>query len=632
VTLISLDRIERRFGDVVVLTGASLRVDERDRIGVVGGNGTGKTTLIRILAGVDQQDRGARLPRKDLRIAYAEQIPRLEPGTTVHEFVLRGTGEFQALERRVQELERELAEHPGDARLLEDYGHVQGAFEAGGGYDRRHLCEKVLSGLGFREDEWQKDVTVLSGGEKSRLVLASLMTAPADLLILDEPTNHLDVEGIEFVEGHVQRWNGAVVIVSHDRHFLDATALHIVEVEDGTAQRFKGNWSAYRSQRDLQLLAEARAFKNQQEFIDKEMDFIRRNMAGRNHAQAKGRLKKLQRLHVLEAPRREGRGMHLRFGAGRGQAGQTMLEAEDLRVALPDGRVLLDGVSFKLLHGETVGLVGRNGSGKSTLMRAIAGLWPIQRGKLRLAHGVRIGYFSQQVTDLPQAMTVLEAMRQMAPEATEQELRDHLALFLLVGDQVDATVATLSGGEKQRLSLARLTRSGYDLLCLDEPTNHLDIQGREVLERALRDYGGAVLLITHDRQLLETATDRVLHVEGGRLRSFDGGLAQCLTALAEERQAERARAADERTRQRTAAAAGSGETRGAPSGKIRNPLMFERLEQDIMRIEAEIQQIQDDMTKAENYLDAARMKALQAREASLRSELAANYERWENWT
>ena len=260
--VISLSQIERRFGDNLVLSGASLRVEPKARIGMIGDNGAGKTTLIKILAGVDEADRGVRQVRKGLVIAYGAQIPQMPAGTAIIDFVRVGNGAFEQLAAQLAALEKTLATAPHDAYALDEYGHLQAVFEAGGGYQRQNLCERVLTGIGFPPDTWTRDVSVLSGGEKSRVALAALMTTPADLLILDEPTNHLDLQGIEFLEGFVQRHPGAVLVVSHDRAFLDATCKEIVEVEGGTATTYPGNYSAFAQQRDHELLAQARTYKD----------------------------------------------------------------------------------------------------------------------------------------------------------------------------------------------------------------------------------------------------------------------------------------------------------------------------------------------------------------------------------
>ncbi len=632
-TLCTLVDVVRSFAAEPVLDGLSLRVDEGDRIGVVGDNGAGKTTMVRILAGADEPDRGQRNPRADLRVAYGEQMPKIAPGTTVLDYVLRGNGAHHELEAQIRALEQRLAAVPDDPIALERYGHLQAAFEAGGGYQRAAQVEKVLDGLGFPAADRQKDCAVLSGGERSRAQLAALMTTPADLLILDEPTNHLDLDGIAFVEDFVQRYRGAVVIVSHDRSFLDRAVTSIVEVGDGVARRYKGNYAAFKKQKELELLTLQRQFKSQQEFFEKEMDYIRRNMAGQNSSQAKGRLKRLQRLQLLERPSESRAEFRLRFQGGRGQQGQTVLEGEDLTLRLPDGRELLRDATVKIQFGETVALLGRNGAGKTTLLKALAGVTPFAQGGIRRAHNLRIGYFSQDKADLPRHGTVLDALRALDRTIDEKELRDHLALFLFCGEDVDKPVAELSGGEKQRLSLALMLRAQFDLLCLDEPTNHLDVQGTETLEQALKEFPGTVLLITHDRTLVREVADRVLWMEDGGLRSFERGLDHCLQTLAAERSAARAEESAVREReQQKAAQAAAPAPKAMQTGKVRNPLLFERLEQRIFGLEEELERLRAAMLQPENYGSGSRMKELQGEETRVKAELARAYQEWENWS
>jgi len=631
-TLVTLDKITRRFGEFAILDGLSLRVDEGDRIGVVGDNGAGKTTMVRILAGVDDADTGQRNPRRDLRIAYGAQMPPMPKGTSIHDLVMRGTGEHGALETRMRALEAKMA--TGDEAALREYGVLQAAFEAGGGYDRKHRVEKVLSGLGFPLADMQKDVAVLSGGEKSRVQLAILMTTPADLLILDEPTNHLDLQGIEFVEDFVQRYPGAVVVVSHDRRFLDNVATSIVEVADGVANRWKGNFAHYSQQRDLALLTQARQFKSQRDFVEKEMEYIRRNMAGRMSAQAKGRLKRLQRLQLIDKPKGNRASMKLTFGkTTRGQQGQAAIECEDVRVAV-GGRTLIEHGEMRVWFGEVLALLGRNGAGKTTLLRLLAGHGQPAGGAIRRAQNLRVGYFSQEKNDLPQHGLVIDALRELDRTVDERTLRDHLALFLFCGDDVEKPVAELSGGEKQRLSLARMTRAQFDLLCLDEPTNHLDVAGTEGLEQALKEFPGTVVLVTHDRQLVESVADRVAWVQDGAIRTFDQGLGQCLRVLAEERSAARAaevEAREKAAKKTDAAAAPEPAKKAIETGKVRNPLMFQKLEERIMTLEADIEGLRTAMLDPANYASASKMKELQANEAAKKAELADAYAQWENW-
>ena len=631
-TLVTLEQITRAFADQPVLDQLSLRVDEGDRIGVVGDNGAGKTTMVRILAGADEPDTGQRNPRRNLRIAYGEQMPQLQGGTTVLDFVLRGNGQHNQLEARIRALETQLARSPHDAEALADYGELHAAFESGGGYHRGHQVEQVLEGLGFDAAARQKDVAVLSGGERSRAQLALLMTTPADLLILDEPTNHLDLDGIEFVEGIVGRYPGAVVAISHDRRFLDRVATAIVEVGNGVAMRFKGNYSHYAQQRDLALLSATRQYRNQREFVDKEMEYIRRNMAGRNSAQAKGRLKRLQRLQLIDKPKENRQSMRLSFTGGKGQQGQTVLEAEGFGVRVAEDRWLLRNAGFRVYFGEVLALLGRNGAGKTSLLKILANLATQQEGTLKRAHNLRVGYFAQDQVDLPRHGSVLDAMRELDRTVDEKTLRDHLALFLFCGDDVDKPVTELSGGEQQRLGLARLVRSQFDILCMDEPTNHLDVNGTEGLEQALKSFPGTIVLISHDRTLVEQVADRVAWIENGTIRTFDGGLPHCQRVLAEERAARRAAESALREKEAAkAAAAAAPPAKAAETGRIRNPLMFQKLEERIFAMEAQLEGVRAAMMLPDNYASVAKMKDLQAEEAELQATLKDAYAQWENW-
>ena len=630
-TLVSLEKIARHFGDLAVLDGLGMRVDESDRIGVIGDNGAGKTTMLQILAGLDEADSGTRNCKKGIRIAYGAQMPDAPSGVTVLDHVIRGTGEHDALEEQMRHLEAQLAE--GNESALREYGDLQAAFEAGGGYEHDHQVEKVLDGLGFTAQDRQKDVSSLSGGELSRLQLAVLMTTPADLLILDEPTNHLDLYGIEFIEEYVRRYPGAVVLVSHDRMFLDNVATSILDVNYGVATRFKGNFSQYAEQRDQKLLSEARQYKNQREFVDKELDYIRRHMAGQNSAQAKGRLKRLQRLQLIDKPKGNRSSMKLKFEGGKGLKGQTVMEGEQLTIAA-GGKELIANGAFRVQFGEVIALLGRNGSGKTTLLKHMAGQLVPATGQIHKAQNLRVGYFSQDKRDLPTSGTVLEALRELDTTVEERELRDHLALFLFCGDDVEKPITELSGGEKQRLSLARLIRAQFDLLCMDEPTNHLDVSGTEGLEQALKEFPGTIILITHDRRLASQLADRVVWLEGCAIRQFESGLDQCMQHLAAERSAARQAQVEAREKAAKKAAKNTEPTArasAAETGKIRNPLMFKKLEERIITLEEQIEGVRSAMLDPDNYSSSGKMQTLQAEEKQLVAELAEAYEQWEKW-
>ena len=629
-TLVSLSNVERSFGDLLVFEGVSLRIDEKDHIGVVGDNGAGKTTLIKILTGEEPPDRGERATRRDLSIGWAAQIPQLGDGSTVREATERSLEQLDRMEQELRDIEDQLTRTPEDESLLHRHEYLHTRFESAGGYRRHQFVEQALTGLGFHLEDLDKPVSVLSGGEKSRVALARLMLLPCDLLILDEPTNHLDLEGIEFLESWLTQRGGAFVVVSHDRRFLDRVCTSIVEVEGGQVTRFKGNFAAYRKQKELELETTLREHKKQEEFFAKEMAYIRKHMGSRWTAQAKGRLKRLERMERIARPSEYKRHMALRLGKARGLEGQTMIEGKELGFSFPNGKELFTGLGFRVYFGERIGIVGKNGIGKSTLLKCMLGQLVPTKGKLERAQKLRYLYFTQQMEDLPKSGTVLQALLEIVPTWTEGELRGHLAKFLFSEDEADKDVATLSGGEKRRLCLARLVTQEADILLLDEPTNHLDITTRETLEDAIQDYPGTVLVISHDRFFLDKLDGRVFEMQQDAIVVHEQGLEGYEQALATRRReaSEQARAEkSSRARERSPSAPPSEQS----SDRIRNPYAFQKLEERIFELESALEECKHGLLDPDAWKDPERMKMLQARQQELESELAELYEQWENW-
>ena len=645
VTLLTLHQVERAHGDLIVFEGASLRIDERDRIGIVGDNGSGKTTLLRVLCGLDEPDHGERSTRRGLEVSWTSQIPDLEPGTTILESARASFARLDELEAELRELEAAMAERPEDPAPQRRYEQVHTAFEAAGGYDRERFVERALLGLGFVREEWNKTVDVLSGGEKVRVALARALLVPAELLVLDEPTNHLDLEGIAFLEQTLAERRGAFVVVSHDRRFLDTVCTSIVEVDSARVTRYPGNYSAFREQQDRELKTAMREYAKQQDFVQKEMAYIRKHMGSRWTAQAKGRLKRLSRLQLLAKPKTSRARMRLDLGSAKGLSGQCVIEADGLAKTF-DGQSdpLWHDLDLRVFHGDRVALLGRNGSGKTTLLATLAGRQQASSGKIERAKLLRIGFFSQQMEDLPTTGTVLSTFMALVPQWTEGECRDHLALFVFRGDDVDKDVTTLSGGEKRRLCLARLIVQPFDICFFDEPTNHLDIATREALEEALADYKGTIVVVSHDRWFVSRVVRQVYELRSDRIVVHNDGIEGYERSLVERRRAEEALRKQERHERRRLdeAARGPSSTTedneddlasrsGQVSAKIRNPFAFEKLEREIIELEEALERIDATLHDPDAWKDPDGLKAAQARQTELGDRLKALYEKWENW-
>ena len=512
--LFRLSDVYKSYGVQDVLRGASLQVNAGDHVGLVGRNGAGKSTIFRLVRAEETADRGDVIRARGLKLGLLDQHVHFKPGSTVHESALAAFGRLQQIEHEMHELEHRMAETGDDLeKVLERYSDLQHEFEHEGGFEYAARAESILQGLGFDREMWSLQTEKLSGGQQNRLGLACLLLAAPDVLLLDEPTNHLDVNAVEWLEEFLQDYPAAYVIVSHDRYFLDRSCRRIIELENGRASNYTGNYSDYLIEREERREAQQRAYDNQQQLIAKTEEFIRRNIAGQKTKQAKSRRKMLEKLERIDAVRPDQSSGDFRLQAIE-RTGNHVLTVNKLSIGYKD-KLLASDISFILRRGECLGIIGPNGSGKTTFLKTILNKLDPLGGEVRWGTKVQIGYYAQQLDDLDDRNEIIMELRRVAPSAaTAGELRSFLAKFLFTGDDVYKHVRDLSGGEKGRLALAKLIYSRVNVLVLDEPTNHLDIPSREALEEALSAYEGTIVTISHDRYFLDRVATQILALDG----------------------------------------------------------------------------------------------------------------------
>src|ERR1041384_1922582 len=521
--LFRLSEVHKSYGGQDVLRGTSLQVNPGEHVGLVGRNGAGKSTIFRLVRGDETADRGDVVRARGIRLGLLDQHVHFKAGSAVHESALAAFGRLQQIEHEMHELEHRMADAGDDLeKILERYSDLQHEFEHEGGFEYTAKAESILQGLGFERDMWSLETEKLSGGQQNRLGLACLLLAAPDVLLLDEPTNHLDVNAVEWLEEFLQGYAAAFVIISHDRYFLDRCCARIIELENGRASNYTGNYSDYLVEREERREAQQRAYDNQQHLIAKTEEFIRRNIAGQKTKQAKSRRKMLERLERLDAVRPEQSSGDFRLQEIE-RTGNHVLTVTDLSVGYPE-KELAKNITFIWRRGECLGVIGPNGSGKTTFLRTIMKKLSPLSGEVRWGTKVQIGYYAQQLDDLDDRNEIIMELRRVAPStATAGELRSFLAKFLFTGDDVYKHVRDLSGGEKGRLALAKLIYSRVNVLVLDEPTNHLDIPSREALEEALDAYEGTIVTISHDRYFLDRIATQILAVDGeGLAEHYDG--------------------------------------------------------------------------------------------------------------
>ncbi len=608
-----------------LLRGVSFKLERRDRLTLSGRNGSGKTTLLRMLAGQASIDQGELVLQKGAKVALHDQRPPRERDITLRDYVLSGARELVRIEEELGRLEQAMADGAHDEATLNAYAAAQARLEHAGGYRWREEALATLRGLGFVDADLDRRLDTFSGGELTRGSLARALAGDPDLLLLDEPTNHLDIAALEWLEQHLAGLDAAVVLVAHDRWFLEAVGTAVLELEGGRSRFFAGTWHAWRREKAARELALGRAVERQQAEIERLERFVTRFRAGTRARQAQSRAKKLDRMERVGKDRRDAANLAFAFKPPE-RSGRVVFELEDGRLRAGE-KELLAGAEIWLERGEHVSLVGPNGAGKTTLIETLAGLRPLAGGKLRQGHNVKLGFLSQHADELGAAgaRTVLE-VAQRATGLTPNKARALLGRFLFLGEESEKPLDGLSGGERRRLSLAILVHSGANLLILDEPTNHLDLESREALEAALAGFEGSLLLVSHDRALLDAVGTRTVALEDGGLRSYVGGWPEYVR-VREERRAANGKANGATRPSRPARAAPE---RAKVAGPSKNARRAQRaLEREIEDAEAALTALEDELRAPAAWEDPERAASSSERHGAAKRAVEELYSRWE---
>ncbi len=542
-TQLAFSGISVEFGATTLFNDITFTVGAGERWGIIGRNGTGKTTLFRLLTGEMSPTKGQISRQPNIRVSLLEQHRDFGGATTVWEAAAGQFADLLALEKSLVEQAAEL-EHDHSETAMDRYGRDLERFEREGGYTIAPRVDAVLHGLGFDPAAARTGlVSTLSGGERGRLGLARQLVSPADVLLLDEPTNHLDLETTRWLEEYLASVNATVLLVSHDRAFLAVVVDHVLHFEGESATPYAGGYEAFVEQRTLRRLTQQRQFEQQKRKVASEQDYIARNLAGQNSKQAKGRRKRLERMPRLSAPIGGDGTMSVRFDVAE-RGGDRVLQAEHATIMVED-RVLVSDLNATLMRGDTLGLLGPNGSGKSTLIRTLMGEHPISGGELRVGGGITVGYYRQDMAQVPLDKTLYNVINDLRPTWDRRMVQGHLGRFGFSGDEVQRRADTLSGGERARVALAMLMLSRANLLILDEPTNHLDVESIEALEDAIEQYDGTVLLVSHDRALLRALTTRLWVLHERHVTDFDGNFADWEVVSVERQHAAAVRASED---------------------------------------------------------------------------------------
>lgn len=646
-SVLNITGLKKILGSQEIFRGADLRVEREEKVGLVGRNGEGKTTLLRLIEGEEHLDAGTITLSKGTRLGYVVQRPDFPAGMTVRQWVEKGLDEVHRLEAELERVGNRMGEADGEEldALMHLHGQLTERMEHIGGWEAERRVETVLSGIGLPTSLWDREANTLSGGEKSRTALARELVSVPDLLLLDEPTNHLDLAGIEWLESYLNEMKSAVLLVSHDRRLLDRVVDTIVEVERGMLHRYPGAYSAYVRRKEERYHEEYRAWEQQTQEIRREENFIKKHMGSQRTAEAKGRRKKLSHIVRLERPYNDVRRPIIKMGAVE-RGGEQVLEATGLSVGYGE-KVLISDATVRIGRGERIGIVGPNGSGKTTLLRVLAGRAAPLAGELRAGYRAQCGYYDQEIADLREDGTPFTEIRRDQPQLTDLEIRNHLARFLFRGSDIDLPVSGLSGGERARLALARLVLSKPSWLALDEPTNHLDLPARTALEEMLSEFPGALVCVSHDRAFLDALSTTILEVKAGEVRTFRGNYSEYRAAILAEEEERAAKASKAQKASRPTApkakasptpngktdrgAGSKGKRRGKDRDAARAARKVAKLEEEIIALEEKRGALLERLADEAVYRDPDAAREAQYELAELERDLEDKNREWERF-
>ncbi|HEP1263822.1 TPA: ABC-F family ATP-binding cassette domain-containing protein [Streptococcus pyogenes] len=621
------NKLERSFSGDVLFQNISLQVDERDRIALVGPNGAGKSTLLKLLVGEETPTSGEVNTKKDLTLSYLAQNSRFESDQTIYEEMLKVFEALRQDEKRLRQMEMDMATVSGQdlTRLMTDYDLLTEHFRQQGGFTYESDIKAILNGFKFDESMWQMTIAELSGGQNTRLALAKMLLEKPELLVLDEPTNHLDIETIAWLENYLANYQGALIIVSHDRYFLDKVATVTLDLTPHGLDRYVGNYSRFMTLKAEKLVAEEKQFDKQQKEIAKLEDFVQKNIVRASTTKrAQARRKQLEKIERLDKPTSARKSAHMTFQADK-PSGNVVLTVEKAAIGY-NQHVLSEPINLDVHKLDAIAIVGPNGIGKSTLIKSVIGQIPFIKGEVKYGANVEIGYYDQTQSHLTSSNTVLEELWQDFSTTPEVDIRNRLGAFLFSGDDVKKSVAMLSGGEKARLLLAKLSMENNNFLVLDEPTNHLDIDSKEVLENALIDFDGTLLFVSHDRYFINRLATKVLEITENGSTLYLGDYDYYLEKKAELEELARLAAGETVEETKEASATDYQLQKANQKERRRLTRRYEEIEARLETIEERICAIQEDM-HASN--DTAQLIAWQKEWDQLDQEQEALMEEWE---